>query len=110
MVVCVNDYAERHGISFVDSLANKGLDFVEECYDAEHTLSLETALDDLSKAIYNRYFEFAEDLERRAKGHPNFQYIITTTEPPPERFRKGPYLRLQLDASRPEDRFLKCDL
>ncbi len=65
---------------------------------------------DLSKAIYNRYFEFAEDLERRAKGRPNFQYIITTTEPPPERFKVEPYLRLKLDASRPEDRFLKCDL
>ena len=51
MVVCVNDYAERHGISFVESFdylsKNKGLDFLEECYDAEHTLSLETALDDL---------------------------------------------------------------
>ena len=65
---------------------------------------------DISPAIYHRYFEFAEDLERRAKSHPNFQYIITTTEPPPERFRKEPYLRLQLDASRPEDRFLKCNL
>lgn len=65
---------------------------------------------DISPAIYHRYFEFAEDLEHRAKGNPNFQYIITTTEPPPERFRKEPYLRLQLDASRPEDRFLKCNL
>ena len=65
---------------------------------------------DLSKAIYNRYFEFAEDLERRAKGHPNFQYIITTTEPPPERFRKDPYLRLELDASTQEGRLLKCNL
>lgn len=65
---------------------------------------------DISPAIYHRYFEFADDLERRAKGHPNFQYIITTTEPPPERFREDPYLRLQLDASRPEDRFLKCNL
>lgn len=65
---------------------------------------------DISPAIYHRYFEFAEDLERRAKGEPNFQYIITTTEPPPDRFRKEPYLRLRLDASRTEDRFLKCDL
>lgn len=65
---------------------------------------------DISPAIYHRYFEFAEDLERRAKGRPNFQYIITTTEPPPERFRAEPYLRLKLDASRPEDRFLKCNL
>ena len=65
---------------------------------------------DISRAIYHRYFEFAEDLERRAKGRPNFQYIITTTEPPPERFVAEPYLRLKLDASRPEDRFLKCNL
>lgn len=65
---------------------------------------------DISPAIYHRYFEFAEDLERRANGDPNFQYIITTTEPPPERFRKEPYLRLQLDASHPEGRFLKCNL
>lgn len=65
---------------------------------------------DLSPAIYHRYFDFAEDLERRADGNPNFQYIITTTEPPPDRFRAEPYLRLQLDASRPEDRFLRCNL
>lgn len=65
---------------------------------------------DISPAIYHRYFEFAEDLEHRAKGQPNFQYIITTTEPPPERFRNEPYLRLQLDASRSEGRFLKCNL
>ena len=65
---------------------------------------------DISPAIYHRYFEFAEDLERRAKGRPNFQYIITTTEPPPERFKVEPYLRLKLDASRPEDRLLKCNL
>lgn len=65
---------------------------------------------DISPAIYHRYFEFAGYLERRAKGHPNFQYIITTTEPPPERFVAEPYLCLKLDASRPEDRFLKCNL
>lgn len=51
MVVCVNDYADRHGISVVDSFdylsKNKGLDFLEECYDVEHTLSLDTALEDI---------------------------------------------------------------
>lgn len=51
MVVCVNDYADRHGCSFADSfdylLKNKGLDFLEDCYDAEHTLSLDDALEDL---------------------------------------------------------------
>ncbi|MCQ2394447.1 MAG: hypothetical protein MJ249_09185, partial [Kiritimatiellae bacterium] len=57
-----------------------------------------------------RYFELAEDLEKRAKGNPNFQYIITTTEPPPEEFCQQPYLRLKLDASSAADRLLKCDL
>ena len=52
MVVCVNDYAESHGLSLVDAFnylsRNKGLNFLEECYDAEHTLSLDEALDDLA--------------------------------------------------------------
>ena len=52
MVVCVNDYADRYGLSVVDSFdylaKNKGLDFLEECYDIEHTLSLDTAIDDLA--------------------------------------------------------------
>ena len=51
MVVCVNDYADRHGLTRADSfdylLHNKGLDFIEDCYEAEHALSLEDALDDL---------------------------------------------------------------
>ena len=51
MVVCVNDYADRHGISYVDSFDylynKKGLDFLEDCYDAVHTLSLDTTLEDL---------------------------------------------------------------
>ena len=66
---------------------------------------------DVSTPIYYRYFEFAEDLEDRANGNPNFQYIITTTEPPPERFRdKKKYLCLELNAATPEGRLLKCDL
>jgi len=51
MVVCINDYADRHGYSYVDSYdylrKNKGLEFLEDCYDAEHTLSLDDALEDL---------------------------------------------------------------
>ena len=51
MVVCVNDYADRHGLSRMASfdylLRNKGLDFLEDCYDAEHTLSLDETIDDL---------------------------------------------------------------
>ena len=51
MVVCVNDYADRHGLTRTDAfdylLHNKGLDFIEDCYEAEHALSLDDALDDL---------------------------------------------------------------
>lgn len=51
MVVCVNDYADRHGRVPAEAFdylrRNKGLEFLEECYEAEHTLSLEDALDDL---------------------------------------------------------------
>jgi predicted nuclease of restriction endonuclease-like (RecB) superfamily len=87
------------------------LDFVNlDDIEAATGEDVDERVADLSKAIYNRYFEFAEDLERRAKGHPNFQYIITTTESPPERFTKEPYLCLKLDASMQEGRLLKCNL
>lgn len=65
---------------------------------------------DLAELIYHRYFDYAKYLEDRAGGNPNFQYIVTTTTPPPDEFQQEPYLRLQLDASRPEGRLLKCDL
>jgi len=51
MVVCVNDYADRHGLNYVDSFdylcRNQGLAFLQECYEAEHTLSLDDVLEDL---------------------------------------------------------------
>ena len=51
MVVCVTDSADRHGRARTDSfdylLRNKGLDFLEDCYEAEHLLSLDDAIDDL---------------------------------------------------------------
>jgi hypothetical protein len=67
-------------------------------------------LDGSNLVTVKRYTGQESATERTAKGRRNFQYIITTTEPPPERFKVEPYLRLKLDASRPEDRFLKCDL
>lgn len=58
MVVCVNDYADRHGLSrsgaFDYLRSNRGLSFLEECYEAEHTLSLDDALDDL-EAVCRRH-------------------------------------------------------
>lgn len=65
---------------------------------------------DLTESIYRRYFDYAKFLEDRADGHPNFQYIVTTTTPPSEEFRQAPYLCLKLDSSSPEGRLLKCDL
>ena len=53
MVVCVNDYADRHGLtrsgSFDYLLRNKGLEFLEDCYEAEHTLSLDDAVEDMTE-------------------------------------------------------------
>lgn len=51
LVVCVNDFADRHGYTLAESFdylsKYKGLEFLEDCYDAEHTLSLDDALDDI---------------------------------------------------------------
>lgn len=65
---------------------------------------------DLTESIYRRYFDYAKYLEDRANGKTNFQYIITTTTPPSDEFKKDPYLCLELDSSTPEGRLLKCDL
>ena len=67
---------------------------------------------DMSAAIYRRFFILAREFERAAKdAEPNFQYIITTTEPPPDEIRKEPWLLDPiLDASTQEGRLLKVDL
>lgn len=67
---------------------------------------------DMSAAIYRRFFLLAREFERAAgEAEPNFQYIITTTEPPPDEIRKEPWLLDPiLDASTQEGRLLKVDL
>ena len=67
---------------------------------------------DMSAAIYRRFFILAREFERAAKdAEPNFQYIITTTEPPPDEIRQEPWLLAPvLDASTQEGRLLKVDL
>ena len=48
---------------------------------------------DLTRAIYHELFHSAVALEDAAKpGEPPFQYIITTTEPPPEGINREPWL------------------
>lgn len=52
-VVCIQEFARRKGLSpkqaYLYLLAFRGLDFLEEFYDVEHTLSLEEAIDDLTR-------------------------------------------------------------
>lgn len=67
---------------------------------------------DMSAAIYRRFFMLAHEFEKAAgKSEPNFQYIITTTEPPPDEIRREPWLlEPVLDASSREGRLLRVDL
>ncbi len=65
---------------------------------------------DLAATIFKQYFLYAHQLEKMAESEPSFQYIITTTEPPPEELQKLPWLVCELDATSPESRLLKCNL
>lgn len=63
---------------------------------------------DLGQSIYNRLFDLALWLEEQAG--PLFQYIVTTTTAPPDRFQDAPYLALQLHGAPADQRLLKTDL
>jgi hypothetical protein len=66
---------------------------------------------DLDIGIYHALFKAACRLEMACDGEPAFQYIVTTTEAPPDDFNKPQWvLDPVLDASIPEKRFLGRDL
>jgi hypothetical protein len=68
---------------------------------------------DMARIIYDRFFLFARKLEESvcADGEPAFQYILTTTTPPPKDMRDGtPWLRLVLNTAKTDERLLKADL
>lgn len=50
-IVCVNESARRLNLeqkdAFVYLFKHKGIEFIKEHYDIEHTLSIEDAVDDL---------------------------------------------------------------
>ncbi len=52
IVVCISEFASRYNLPMKDSytyLRNyKGLDFLQDFYDVEHTLSFDDAVDDLT--------------------------------------------------------------
>ena len=67
---------------------------------------------DLAIGIYRALFTVAHELEQEFGGRDAaFQYIVTTTEAPPEDLRQEPWLLdPTLDASDPKKRFLGVDL
>lgn len=65
---------------------------------------------DLAPEVYERLFFYARELEQCFSGEPSFQYVLTTTTPPPDDFQASPWLRLKLAGVPTEERFLRCDL
>lgn len=68
---------------------------------------------DMARLIYERFFLYARKLEQ-SFDDPNaasFQYIITTTTPPPKDMqREGEWLRMTLNTAQTKERFLREDL
>lgn len=64
---------------------------------------------DMAPALYSPLFDLAVEAEGDAAGLPTFQYILTTTEPPPEYLRESGHCVLKLDASKPGGRLFKRD-
>lgn len=67
---------------------------------------------DMSRVIYERFFLYCRKLEEcfASDEAVNFQYIITTTTPPPKGMREGSnWLRLRLNTAVTEERLLKED-
>lgn len=100
----------------IDSLKIIAFDLAAMCMSIEGTTRIPSFLlhdspreADLGLSIYGRLFDVVEELER-VGGTPLFQYIITTTTPPPTEFRAPPYLQLKVYGDPPEQRLLRVDL
>jgi hypothetical protein len=67
---------------------------------------------DMAPDVYERLFLLAQEIEKCFKGEPAFQYIVTTTTTPPDKFieRDAPWLRLQLSGLPAQERLLRQDL
>jgi hypothetical protein len=64
---------------------------------------------DMAPALYAPIFDLAAQAEDDANGTPTFQYILTTTEPPPKKYLETERIVLTLDASQSEGRLFKRD-
>lgn len=68
---------------------------------------------DMARLIYERFFLYARKLEQSFddSNDPSFQYIITTTTPPPKDMqREDEWLRMTLNTTQTNERFLREDL
>ena len=66
---------------------------------------------DMAPDVYQRFFLYLKEIEKAyGDEEPNYQYIVTTTEPPPEGVLQKPWLIDRLDASNPKTRLLGVDL
>jgi hypothetical protein len=63
---------------------------------------------DMEPSLYRPVFHLIKHLEDKAPD--SFQYIITTTEPPPEALSQPPHLCLLLDGSSPKGKLFKENL
>ncbi len=52
VICCVSAFAEQHALTNVQAYAYlrrfSGNDFLHDCYDEEHTLSIDNAVDDIT--------------------------------------------------------------
>jgi hypothetical protein len=64
---------------------------------------------DMAPALYAPLFDLAVQAEQDSGGEPTFQYILTTTEPPPTSLQETKRVVLKLDASQPNGRLFKRD-
>lgn len=66
---------------------------------------------DMEEQLFHKLFQVVRDLETVfGDKEPSFQYIVTTTTPPPAELAEeaGPFVRLTLDARNDHDRLLRA--
>jgi predicted nucleic acid-binding Zn-ribbon protein len=102
--------------SAIDSLKVVAFDLATLCMSIDGDTRLPAFLihdspreADLGLALYHGLFHLTHELERVGPA-PLFQYIVTTTTPPPMEYAHAPWLALQLRGSPASDRLLRRDL